>query len=104
MQLGRLRDLFPDVPLIALTATADDQTRADIIGRLGLERAASFVAGFDRPNIRYTVTEKVKPFAQLGAFLRERNEGDPGIVYALSRKRVESVAARLVEAGYLAAP
>ena len=104
VQLGRLRDLFPDVPLIALTATADDQTRADIIGRLGLERAASFVAGFDRPNIRYTVTEKVKPFAQLGAFLRERNEGDPGIVYALSRKRVESVAARLVEAGYRAAP
>jgi ATP-dependent DNA helicase RecQ len=104
VQLGRLRDLFPDVPLIALTATADDQTRADIIGRLGLERAPSFVAGFDRPNIRYTVTEKVKPFAQLGAFLRQRNEGAPGIVYALSRKRVESVAARLAEAGYRAAP
>jgi len=104
VQLGRLRALFPDVPLIALTATADDQTRADIIGRLGLERAPSFVAGFDRPNIRYTVTEKVKPFAQLGAFLRERDEGAPGIVYALSRKRVESVAARLAEAGYRAAP
>ncbi len=104
VQLGRMRDLFPDVPLIALTATADDQTRADIIGRLGLEQAPCFVAGFDRPNIRYTVTEKVKPFAQLAAFLRERNEGDPGIVYALSRKRVESVAGRLVEAGYRAAP
>jgi ATP-dependent DNA helicase RecQ len=104
VQLGRLRTLFPDVPLIALTATADSQTRADIVRQLGLERAACFVAGFDRPNIRYTVVEKAKPFAQLGAFLRERNEGEPGIVYALSRKRVESVAARLAEAGFRAAP
>lgn len=104
VQLGRLRTLFPDVPLIALTATADAQTRADIVSQLGLECAPCFVAGFDRPNIRYTVAEKVKPFAQLNAFIRERAEGDPGIVYALSRKRVESVANRLVEAGFRAAP
>lgn len=104
VQLGRLRALFPGVPLIALTATADSQTRADIVRQLGLERAPCFVAGFDRPNIRYTVTEKVKPFAQLSAFLRERGEGEPGIVYALSRKRVESVAGRLAEAGFRAAP
>lgn len=104
MQLGRLRALFPGVPLIALTATADSQTRADIVHRLGLEGAPWYIAGFDRPNIRYTVTEKVKPFAQLMSFLRERGEGDPGIVYALSRKRVESVACRLAEAGFRAAP
>jgi ATP-dependent DNA helicase RecQ len=103
VQLGRLRTLFPDVPMIALTATADSQTRSDILRQLGLGSAACYVAGFDRPNIRYTVAEKVKPFAQLRAFLRERGQGDPGIVYALSRKRVESVAKRLVEAGFKAA-
>ncbi len=104
VQLGRLRGLFPGVPLIALTATADPQTRTDIVRQLGLDRAPCHVAGFDRPNIRYTVVEKRKPFAQLKAFLRERGAGDPGIVYALSRKRVEEVAARLSEAGFRAAP
>ncbi|HTP64215.1 MAG TPA: RecQ family ATP-dependent DNA helicase, partial [Geobacteraceae bacterium] len=98
------RSLFPAVPLIALTATADPQTRTDIVRQLGLDRAPCHVAGFDRPNIRYTVMEKVKPFAQLRAFLRGRGEGEPGIVYALSRKRVEEVAARLSEAGFRAAP
>ncbi len=104
VQLGRLRGLFPGVPLIALTATADPQTRTDIVRQLGLDRAPCHVAGFDRPNIRYTVVEKRKPFAQLKAFLRERGAGAPGIVYALSRKRVEEVAARLSEAGFRAAP
>jgi ATP-dependent DNA helicase RecQ len=104
VQLGRLRGLFPDVPLIALTATADPQTRTDIVRQLGLDGAPCHVAGFDRPNIRYTVMEKVKPFAQLRVFLKGRGEGDPGIVYALSRKRVEDVAARLSDAGYRAAP
>jgi ATP-dependent DNA helicase RecQ len=103
VQLGRLRTLFRGT-LIALTATADSQTRTDIVRQLGLDRAACYVAGFDRPNIRYMVTEKMKPFAQLKAFLRERGEGDAGIVYALSRKRVEAVAARLAEAGFRAAP
>jgi len=104
VQLGRLRGLFPGVPLVALTATADAQTRGDIVRQLGLEAAPCFVAGFDRPNIRYTVTEKAKPIHQLRAFLKERGEGDAGIVYALSRKRVEEVAARLAEAGFRAAP
>ncbi len=103
VQLGRLRRLFPGVPLIALTATADPQTRTDIIARLGLGRATVYVAGFDRPNIRYTVVEKHKPMAQLVEFLAARS-GESGIVYALSRKRVEEVAERLAAAGYAAAP
>ena len=94
VQLGRLRQLFPEVPLIALTATADPQTRADIIERLGLGSAPCYVAGFDRPNIRYTVLEKQKPLQQLLAFLKGRPD-EAGIVYALSRKRVEEVAERL---------
>ncbi|MFA5517010.1 MAG: DNA helicase RecQ [Desulfuromonadales bacterium] len=102
LDLGRLRQLFPEVPLLALTATADPQTRRDIRERLGLTRAACLVAGFDRPNIRYTVVEKQKPLQQLLTFLRPRPE-EPGIVYALSRKRVEEVAARLVENGFAAA-
>ena len=104
VQLGRLRTMFPGVPLIALTATADPQTRTDIVRQLVLDRAPCHVAGFDRPNIRYTVMEKSKPFSQLKVFLKERGAGDPGIVYCLSRKRVEEVAARLSEAGFRAAP
>jgi ATP-dependent DNA helicase RecQ len=103
VQLGRLREIFPGVPLIALTATADPQTRADVIDRLGLAGARCIVAGFDRPNISYTVLEKQKPFRQLMDFLKDR-PGQAGIVYALSRKRVEEVAARLAEAGVNAAP
>jgi ATP-dependent DNA helicase RecQ len=103
VQLGRLREIFPDVPLIALTATADPQTRADVIDRLGLAGARCIVAGFDRPNISYTVLEKQKPFRQLMEFLKDR-PGQAGIVYALSRKRVEEVAARLAESGVNAAP
>ena len=100
--LGRLRGLFPGVPLIALTATADVQTRADIIERLGLRDAEVYVTGFDRPNIRYTVAEKRKPFNQLMEFLTTRPT-DAGIVYALSRKRVEEVAEKLRAAGVEAA-
>ncbi|KAB0669640.1 DNA helicase RecQ [Oryzomonas sagensis] len=103
VQLGRLRDLFPGIPLIALTATADPQTRTDIIGRLGLTEAVCHVAGFDRPNIRYTVLEKQKPFQQLSSFLKGRPD-EAGIVYALSRKRVEELAGRLAEAGIKVAP
>jgi ATP-dependent DNA helicase RecQ len=103
IKLGRLRQSFPGVPLLALTATADAQTRADILVRLGLGRAQVFVAGFDRPNIRYTVVDKLKPFAQLTDFLKPRRTA-AGIVYALSRKRVEEVAARLAATGLKAAP
>ena len=104
VQLGRLRELFPRVPLLALTATADSQTRTDIIRRLGLTQATCHVTGFDRPNIRYTVVDKQKPFNQLLAFLAGRPPEDAGIVYALSRKRVEEVAGRLAAAGIAAAP
>ncbi|MBI5483100.1 MAG: DNA helicase RecQ [Deltaproteobacteria bacterium] len=101
-QLGRLRELFPDVPLIAMTATADPETRKDIIRQLGIEHASVYVAGFDRPNITYTVMPKQKPFVQLGSFLAGRRS-EAGIVYALSRKRVEQVAERLQAAGFSAA-
>src|SRR5512139_1464803 len=94
IQIGQLRRIFPDVPLIALTATADPQTRADILVRLGLQQARCFVAGFDRPNIRYAVIEKQKPFAQLSALLGGQGQ-NAGIVYALSRKRVDELAGRL---------
>ncbi len=103
LQLGRLRSLFPGVPLIALTATADPQTRLDILERLDLRRAAVHVAGFDRPNIRYTVVDKHKPLNQLLDFLAARPD-EAGIVYALSRKRTEEVAERLREQGIEAAP
>ncbi len=103
VQLGELRRHFPNAPMIALTATADPQTQEDVRRRLGLQRAGFFVAGFDRPNIRYTVADKAKPAQQLLAFLRTRPQ-QPGIVYALSRKRVEEVAARLCAEGIDAAP
>jgi len=98
IQLGRLRILFPKVPLIALTATADPQTRDDVIQRLGLQEAECHAAGFDRPNIRYTVVDKYKPFDQLTAFIGG-HAGEAGIVYALSRKRTEEVAGKLEAAG-----
>lgn len=101
-QLGRLRQLFPAVPVVAMTATADPETRKDIISQLGIESAKVFVAGFDRPNITYTVMPKNKPFAQLSVFLTGRRD-EAGIVYALSRKRVEEIAGRLQEAGFAAA-
>ncbi len=101
-QLGRLRGLFPAVPIVAMTATADPETRQDILSQLGLADATVFVAGFDRPNITYTVIPKQKPLVQLGSFLSGRRD-EAGIVYALSRKRVEEVAERLRVAGFNAA-
>jgi len=100
--LGGLRDYFPDVPFIALTATADPQTREDIVRVLGLRSAKRFITSFDRPNIRYTVLEKHRPQTQLLHFLEGR-EKQAGIIYALSRKRVEEVTQHLVERGHSAA-
>ncbi|MEF8794161.1 MAG: DNA helicase RecQ [Thiohalorhabdus sp.] len=102
VRLGGLRRHFPQVPLIALTATADPQTRVDIQHHLALDRAEVHVAGFDRPNIRYAVAEKRKPAKQLAGFL-SRHRGEAGIVYCLSRKRVEKVAEDLIAAGHRAA-
>ncbi|RPI28889.1 MAG: RecQ family ATP-dependent DNA helicase, partial [Actinomycetota bacterium] len=102
VQLGELRGLFPSVPVLACTATADPQTRDDVRLRLGLADAPVFVTGFDRPNIRYTVVEKREPLHQLKAFLAV-HEGESGIVYCLSRKRTEEVAGKLAAAGVPAA-
>ncbi len=101
VRLSVLRERFPDVPMIALTATADEQTRVDVVRQLGLDGARVFVTGFDRPNIHYAAAYKGKPAAQLAEFLRERR-GESGIVYALSRKRVEQVAQRLRAEGFAA--
>ena len=102
MQLGQLRGLFPGVPVIACTATADPQTRDDVRARLSLSDAPCYVTGFDRPNIRYTVVEKREPLHQLKGFLDGR-PGEAGIVYCLSRKRTEEVAGKLAAAGVPAA-
>jgi len=102
VQLGQLRRRFPGVPMIALTATADPQTRDDILQRLGLQQARCHAAGFDRPNIRYLVSDKVKPFQQLCAFL-DGHVDEAGIIYCLSRKRTEEVAAKLAAKGVPAA-
>jgi ATP-dependent DNA helicase RecQ len=100
--LGHLRERFPGIPLIALTATADPHTRDDIVRVLGLEDARRHITSFDRPNIRYTVLEKHRPADQLLRFLaRQGNES--GIVYALSRKRVDEIAASLQARGVDAA-
>ncbi len=101
-QLGRLRGLLPGPPIIALTATAEPHTREDILKGLGLNSAKTFVSGFDRPNIRYTVVDKAKPASQLRDFLAA-HRGESGIVYALSRKRVEAITSDLNKGGISAA-
>ncbi|MDO8376775.1 MAG: RecQ family ATP-dependent DNA helicase, partial [Aquabacterium sp.] len=102
--LSQLHERFADVPRIALTATADAHTRADIVERLALESAQLFVASFDRPNIRYQIVEKDEPRKQLLRFLRDEHEGDAGIVYCQSRKKVEETAAWLADEGLNALP
>ena len=97
LQLSVLHEQFPEVPRIALTATADPQTRAEIITRLALDEAKIFVSSFDRPNIRYTIVDKDEARNQLLRFIRTHHDGDAGIVYCLSRKRVDDTAAWLKE-------
>jgi len=103
-QLTVLHNRFPDVPRIALTATADAPTRAEIISQLNLENAAHFVSSFDRPNIRYHVGIKNNARQQLASFLEREHPNDAGIIYCLSRKKVEETAAWLVEKGWSALP
>ncbi|RMO24053.1 ATP-dependent DNA helicase RecQ [Pseudomonas amygdali pv. morsprunorum] len=103
LQLGQLAELFPDVPRIALTATADKRTREEIVTRLHLQNAERFLSSFDRPNIFYRIVPKEQPRKQLLAFLSERRS-DAGIVYCLSRKKVDEVAVFLSENGYPALP
>ena len=99
-----LHERYANVPRIALTATADDLTRADILERLQLQSARAFVSSFDRPNIRYTIVEKQEPTQQLVRFITQEHEGDAGIVYCQSRKRVEEIARMLRTKGIDALP
>ena len=104
LALDLLHTRWPDVPRIALTATADADTRADIVERLQLQGARVFVSSFDRPNIRYAVVEKDRAKDQLLRFLKERHAGDAGIVYCHSRRKVEETAAWLESEGIAALP
>ncbi len=102
--LSALHERYPRVPRIALTATADAHTRADIVTRLALEDARLFVSSFDRPNIRYTIVEKDGAREQMLRFLRDEHPGDAGIVYCGSRSKVEETATALSAAGIPALP
>jgi len=104
LQLSLLHEQFPDVPRIALTATADEQTRLEIAARLQLEDAARFIVGFDRPNIRYRIGLKHNARQQLLAFLKAEHPQDAGIVYCLSRKKTEETASWLATQGFTALP
>ncbi len=104
VQLSVLHERFPAVPRIALTATADGPTRAEIVARLALQAAAQFVSGFDRPNIRYRIGQFAEPRDALWQFLRAAHPADAGIVYCLSRKKVEAVAEWLTSKGRTALP
>ncbi|HEX8873903.1 MAG TPA: DNA helicase RecQ [Nitrosospira sp.] len=99
IKLSILHERFPEVPRIALTATADSVTRKEIVERLALEGAQVFVSSFDRPNIRYQIVDKANGKEQLIAFIHAEHDGDAGIVYCLSRRKVEETAAWLAEKG-----
>ena len=104
LQLAVLRERFPGVPRIALTATADGQTRAEIVERLQLAEARAFVSSFDRPNIRYRIVEKDDARKQLLDFIRAEHAGEAGIVYCLSRKKVDETSALLQSEKIVALP
>jgi ATP-dependent DNA helicase RecQ len=104
LQLSVLHERYPQVPRIALTATADEPTRNDIVKRLQLQQAHKFITGFDRPNIRYRIVLKQNPREQLLRFIESEHKGDSGIVYCLSRKKVETAADWLRQKGWQALP
>jgi ATP-dependent DNA helicase RecQ len=105
LKLSALHERFPDVPRVALTATADEPTRKEIAERLGLTAARHFISGFDRPNIRYRVTQKhTGTRNELLRFIREQHGGEAGIVYCLSRKKVDETAQWLKDKGLTALP
>lgn len=103
-QLSILHERFPGVPRVALTATADARTRGEIVAQLRLQRARQFVASFDRPNIRYAINDGQNPRARLWSFLEREHPEDAGIVYCLSRSKVESTAEWLAGKGRVALP
>ena len=104
LQLSMLHERYPAIPRVALTATADEKTRQEIKGRLGLSRAKVFISSFDRPNIRYRIVQKQNARQQLLGFIRAEHIGDAGIVYCLSRKKVEATAEWLQSQGVNALP
>jgi len=103
-QLGILKDQFPGIPRIALTATADSRTRQEIVEQLSLQDARQFVHSFDRPNINYTIAEGGQSKQKLWSFIEKYHSEDAGIVYCLSRKKVDDIAAWLVDQGRDARP
>ncbi len=104
VQLSILQEKFPTIPRVALTATADEPTQREIIEKLGLAKAKKFTASFDRANIRYRIVQKQNPRDQLHHFLDAEHRGDAGIVYCLSRKKVEETAEWLSKKGWNALP
>ncbi|WP_303288207.1 DNA helicase RecQ [Marinobacter sp. SS8-8] len=104
LQLSMLAEAFPGIPRIALTATADERTRREIAERLSLTTAKHFVSGFDRPNIQYRIAPKTNASRQLLDFIKAEHEGDCGIVYCLSRNKVDATAKTLTQKGYTALP
>jgi ATP-dependent DNA helicase RecQ len=104
LQLSMLAEQFPGVPRIALTATADERTRKEIAERLSLTEARHFVSGFDRPNIQYRIAPKINANKQLLDFIKAEHDGDCGIVYCLSRNKVDATAKTLAQKGYTALP
>ncbi|SDI35080.1 ATP-dependent DNA helicase RecQ [Ferrimonas sediminum] len=100
-RLGEVKQAFPHIPMMALTATADQATRVDIVQRLGLHQPHEHLSSFDRPNIRYSVMDKLSPFTQLKTFLQQQ-KGNAGIIYCGSRRRVEEVAEKLRKEGFAA--
>ncbi|GHU11697.1 ATP-dependent DNA helicase RecQ [Betaproteobacteria bacterium] len=104
LALSILPERYPGIPRIALTATADHQTQGEIVKRLHLSNARQFISSFDRPNIRYTIVEKNDPRRQLFNFIRDDFPRAAGIVYCLSRRKVEETAAWLTEQGITALP
>ncbi|WP_286222788.1 DNA helicase RecQ [Marinobacter apostichopi] len=104
LQLSMLANEFPTVPRIALTATADERTRKEIAERLSLTEARHFVSGFDRPNIQYRIAPKINANKQLLDFIKAEHDGECGIVYCMSRNKVDATARMLADKGYTALP
>ncbi len=104
LKLNILKKLFPDIPRLALTATADGPTRRDIIERLEIKERQLFVSSFDRPNIKYTIVSKDDSKSKLIKFIEDHHSGDSGIVYCMSRSKVDTIAQWLIGEGFNALP